>query len=428
MSETNKIRFAGDVAIDDITVITSNGLKQQITNQILAIEIYEDLFSPFITGKIVVKDSFDFVNLFPFIGEEYLNVKIYTPSFEKKDFIEQQFYIFKVTDRILTGDRTVVYQIHFISKEAIVDVNKSVSKAYSGRISDIAKDIITNKENGLETKKFANIEKTANVTKFISNYWNPIKSLNYCTGTAISTSGASNYVFFENRRGFNFVSLDSLYAQSPIIEFVYDNYARDTSPDGKSIINLNEDYRRIIDIDVPVVQDYIARAQSGMFASKLITHDILTKKYQVKNYDIVNDYKKTGHLNENGVVSNRNIRHPNSKIMFLPKHYGAFNKFTDVSNASSIQRRTSQLIQSETTKINIVVAGRTDYTVGMKVKVKLNKVEPVAMLELEQDITDKILSGNYIVSAINHYINRDKHECNMELIKDSYIMNLNEGK
>jgi hypothetical protein len=64
----------------------------------------------------------------------------------------------------------------------------------------------------------------------------------------------------------------------------------------------------------------------------------------------------------------------------------------------------------------------------MKVKVKLNKIQPIGKEELEEDTLDTVLSGFYIISAINHSINRDKHECAMELIKDSYIMNLNEGK
>lgn len=428
MIQEDKIRFAGDVSIDTISVVTISGVTRNITNQILAIEIYEDLFSPFTSGVLTVKDSYDFVNLFPFVGEELLNVRIYTPSFEKKDHIDQQFYIYKVSNRILTGDRTVVYQIHFISKEAIVDVNKHVSKSYSGKISDIVNDIITGTENGLESKKPVNIEPTSNTTKFISNFWNPIKSINYACGTAVSNSGASNYIFFENRRGLNFVSLSSLYAQKIIQEFTYDNYAREITKDGRTVFNPNEDYKRILNIDVPVVQDYMSRASSGMFASKLITHDILTKKYYSKNFDIATDYPNTAHLNENAIYSNKNIRHPNSRIINLPKYYGVFDRYTDVSNAKSIQRRVSQLVQSETTKINIVVPGRTDYTVGAKVKVKLNKVEPISQKELSEDITDKILSGYYIISAINHYINRDKHECNMELIKDSYIMNLNQGK
>lgn len=428
MSDTDKIRFAGDVSIKDITVVTSKGFKQTITNQVLAIEVYEDLFSPFTSGTITVRDSHDFVNLLPFVGEEYLNVNIFTPSFEEKDYIKQQFYIYKISDRIIMGDRTVVYQLHFISKEAIVDANKHVSKAYGGKVSDIAKEIITDKTHGLESKKNVIIEDTSNTTKFIANFWNPIKSLSYCAGTAISPTGASDYLIFENRRGLNFTSMGALYKQEAKAEFVYDNYSRDIQADGRSIINLNQDYKRILDLDVDVVQDYMTRAQAGMFASKLITHDIVTKKYTVKNYDITSEYPNASHLNKNGVITSKNVRHPNSKIMKMPKHYGVFNGFADVSNASSIQNRTSQLVRAETTKINIVVLGRTDYTVGMKVKVTLNKIEPISQKELNDDIEDKILSGYYIVSAINHYINRDKHECNMELIKDSYKMNLDEGK
>jgi hypothetical protein len=42
------IRFAGDVSIDNIEVISANGLGQEITNQVVNLEIYEDIFSPFI--------------------------------------------------------------------------------------------------------------------------------------------------------------------------------------------------------------------------------------------------------------------------------------------------------------------------------------------------------------------------------------------
>lgn len=422
------IRFAGDISVEYVNVVTSKGLIQNITNQTLAVEIYEDLFSPFITGMVTVKDSFDFVNLFPFVGEEFLDIKVFTPSFEEKNYINQQFYIFKVSDRIITGDRTVVYQLHFISKEAIADVNKNVSKCYQGIISDIAKEIINDQVYGLETDKTINIEATSNRTKFISNYWSPVKSLNYIAATAQNSSGSSNYIFFENRAGLNFVSLDYLYKKDPVMEFVYDNYGRDVEADGRTVFNLNEDYKRIIDLHVPLVYDYIDRVRSGMFASKIITNDITTKKYFSKNYNLIDDFSKNEHLNENPPVSKLQKSLNNSMIINYPKEYGVFNGYTDVSNAKTIQKRISQLMSAQTTKLEIVVLGRTDYTVGMKVKVRLNKIQPIEKEDASEDILDKILSGYYIVSAINHNINRDKHECSMELIKDSYIMNLDEGK
>jgi hypothetical protein len=262
MSDSGKIRFAGDVSIENVSVVTSKGMIQNITNQTLAIDIFEDMFSPFMSGMITVKDSLDFVNIFPFVGEEYVNLKVYTPSLEESNYINQQFYIFKVSDRIITGDRTVVYNLHFISKEAIADVNKHVSKCYKGLISDIAKEIITDKERGLESVKPLNIETTPNKTKFISNFWSPVKNLNYAASAATSISGSANYLFFESRKGLNFVSMESLYIQEPYVEFVYDNYSRDVLSDGRSIFNLNEDYKRIIDLDVPVVQNYMENIRS----------------------------------------------------------------------------------------------------------------------------------------------------------------------
>lgn len=427
MNDSNSIRFAGDINIEEISIINAKGFTQNITNQIMAIEIYEDLFTPFISGVISVKESLDFTNLFPFIGEEYINIKLYTPSFKEEDYINQQFYIFKISDREVAGNRSVMYQLHFISREALVDVNKNVSKAYAGNISDIVKDICFNKTDGLESLKTLNIENTGNTTKFISNFWSPVKCLNYAAGTATTPAGASNYIFFESRKGLNFVSLDSLYDMPIMQEFVYDNYSRDIQSDGRSIINLNEDYKRILELSIPVVYDYIDRTRSGMFASKMISHDITTKKYVAKNFDMLDDFTVNKHLNNFAPASNTNIKTANSMVINYPKYYGVFNGFTDVSNSGTLQKRISQLQQAQSTKLEISVFGRTDYTVGMKVSVTLNRVQPISKEDDDADIKDTIFSGNYLVSAINHYINRDRHECTLELIKDSFIIDLNEG-
>jgi len=45
------------------------------------------------------------------------------------------------------------------------------------------------------------------------------------------------------------------------------------------------------------------------------------------------------------------------------------------------------------------------FTVGQKINVTLNKIEPFN--KKEEDITDKMFSGNYLISAINHYVDRN---------------------
>ena len=142
---------------------------------------------------------------------------------------------------------------------------------------------------------------------------------------------------------------------------------------------------------------------------------------------MLNDFTVNKHLNDFAPASNTNIKTANSMVINYPKYYGAFNGFTDVSNSGTLQKRISQLQQAQSTKLEISVFGRTDYTVGMKVSVSLNRVQPISKGDDDKDIKDTIFSGNYLVSAINHYINRDRHECTLELIKDSFIIDLNEG-
>ena len=129
MADSEVIRFAGDVSIDKIEIISATGYGMEVSNQVAALEIYEDLWSPFISGVLALKDSLDLANLFPFVGEEFVNIKIHTPSFTGKDkVIDDQFVIYKMSNREMAGDRNLIYELHFISREAIVDLNKKLSK------------------------------------------------------------------------------------------------------------------------------------------------------------------------------------------------------------------------------------------------------------------------------------------------------------
>lgn len=427
---SESIKFAGDVNIDKIEIISSNGFAQIVTNQVIGIEIFEDLFSPFVTGNVVVKDSLDLANLFPFVGEEYINITIRTPSYDEKDktkIISSQFYIYKMTNREMLGDRNVAYQLHFISNEAIVDLNKKISKVYEGKISDVAKTIMTDRNAGLETKKPVNIEATSNNIKYISNFWSPVKNLNYIAGNATNSSTSPSYIFFENRNGLNFISIESLYKLPVKQQFIYDAYSRDNKNINTTARNVEEEYKRIVEISIPKVYDYMDRNMSGMFSSEIISHDITTKRYVAKNFNMLDGFDKFGHLNKFPLASKKNVQRPHSLIINYQKSYGLFNGFSDVTNARTIQQRISQLNQAEASKIEILVPGRTDYTVGMKVNVSLNKINPITKTDSNDDVTDNMFSGDYLIAALNHYIGRDKHECRMELIKDSFIVDLDKG-
>lgn len=417
------VRFAGDVRINEVTIINTRGFAQTITPQVAGIDIYEDLFSPIITGTIVVRESHDLIGLFPLVGDEFVKIQVATPSLPIEDTYAAEFFIYKISDRFKTAEREVAYIIHFMSKEGLVDANKKISKTYSGKISDIASKVIKDAD-AMETPKKSNIEPTANSTKYTSNFWSPIENLMYLTGTAVNQNKSPSYVFFETKYGLNFVSLDSLYSLPIKQEFVWDQYSQDISSLGGSTRNITEDYKRILQISTPDVVDYLDRATNGMYASRVVHYDLTTKIYTSKNYIAKEQFSKGNHLNPYSVISNDFVGRPNSLIINEHKYYASYTGTGDVTNAKVVQHRTSLLKQAEAFKLEITVPGRTDYSAGQKVNLKLYKMAQLQEDTTPEDFIDKMYSGNYLIGAINHHITKETHECRMQLIKDSFMLNL----
>ena len=426
MATSERLRFAGDVNIEKLELKSVNGFYQDISNQVIGIQIFEDIFAPFITGTLIIKDSLDLLNVFPLTGEEYLSIRITTPTLPR-GAIQGDFYVFKMTNREVLGDRAIVYELHFITQEAVIDMNKRISKKFEGKPSEIAQTILTDKDVGLQLTKQVNIEESSNKIKYISNFWSPVRNMTYLCDHAYNTKESPSYVFFENRAGYNFVTLDSLYDNSDYIEyFTYDKFVRDTTNSGDDARNIVEEYKRISRIAVPTAFDYMERLDGGMIGSKQYSFDLTSKNVDIKEYDMFEDWEKNNHTNLYPLASNKSIYRYNAKILNRYRHWGNFDDGNDSSNSNYLQKRMSIMKMIDAAKIEITVPGRTQYTVGQKVLVELDKMEPVQ--KKDSDTLDSVLSGAYIIGAINHFIDREKHECVMELFKDSLLKDINKAK
>ncbi len=413
---------AGDVQINSVTVTTSRGMSQDITAQAIGFDIYEDLFSPFMSGKIYVRDSQEITNLMPLIGEETVDISITTPEMQDGKEFKQQFVIYKMEDKTVTSAREVVYTLHIVSREAIVDMNQLVSRALSGDIDSIIKDIIT-KEWGLFSDKQYNVEKTKNKTKFVANFWSPTKCLQYAAETAISENGSPSFVFFENKYGLNFVPLELLYDRPVMHTFIKDNYTSTIHGTGGSSKNIEEDYRRILDIQQPVVFNYMERLKKGLYGSEIIYMDLLTGQYVHNAY---NPDFSGKHLNPFPLFSQKAQARPKGCLIRDHQAYNSFTGFgSDHSNTKINQQRHYLMAAAEASKCNITVFGRTDYAAGQKVELQVP--QNTQLTKEDPDWSDKITSGNYLIASICHSIDRKQYVCSMELIKDSYTIDLDKA-
>lgn len=424
------IKFAGDVTIKQFEIEGRNG-KLDITQLISQIQIFEDVFSPFITGNVVINESLDLVNKMPLGGEEFFNIHIFTPTYEGDTFgeIKGRFAIYRMTERQNLAERGVVYTLHFVSMEARVDVGKKIRSAFEGYPHDIAKKLIYEDDLGMKTERDVHIEDTKNSIKFVCNNWTPMRALNYCASKAVNKDDSPTFVFFENRRGFNFISFTGLYKQEPLQKFIKDNYRRDpTDPKGGK--NIDEEYKRVSSYRMPSGFDFFKRIQEGMFVSQLTTYDFVTKAYQTYRYNGLQEFQGLDHLNPHPLMSpalfnDQLTQEPliaeTAALFHLNQQQSMYEGFNDVSMNDKFLERRSLLAQAEAFKIEIEVAGRTDYTAGAVVEFTTNRNEPIS--PNDDDPVDRMMSGKYLISSINHVITPSEHRCHMELIKESLSAN-----
>lgn len=424
MSDIEQIKSAGDFQLIDVKIGSAKGIIFDVNNFVIDINIYEDMFSPTMSGNITLNDAQDLVNLMPMIGEEKLLITFKTPSIGDNDGLyEQEFYIYKMTDREYSAERAVTYKLHFVSFETVRDLNAKVSKGFAGSIDAVVEKIL---KQELRTDKKINIEKTKNTTTYVSNFWTPFTNINFLSKRSISQETESaNFIFFESNRGFNYVSIDTLLTQDPKTKYIYDNNSRDPSSDGGgSVRDIGETLSRINSVKINTAFDYMNRIQSGMYKSRLITHEILTKTYNVQTLTYEDQFGKHNHLNKYP-LSTANL--PSKTFAFLdtqPRALENFSNFKTDKMKSWYLKNIMQMAEMSAYYMDITVPGRSDICVGDIVDIYMYRPTPFNQKDQEEQLLDKTFSGRYMVASLCHNLNREKHEIHMSIIKDSLIIDL----
>ena len=163
-----------------------------------------------VTGELLIQDSVNLASTGPLIGQEYLKLKIRTPTFQDKsaiiDFSENAFIVHSVTKRERANDNSVqVTALSFVSQELVKNQRLKVTKSLEGTWSQIVKRMLVDE---IKTKKDIIIEASSGLKKFIAPNMRPLDIVVLAAKQAISeTRNEPTYLFYETLKGFNFRTL-----------------------------------------------------------------------------------------------------------------------------------------------------------------------------------------------------------------------------
>lgn len=392
-----------------------------VASHVEQINIYEDIYSPFISGQITLRDTLDLPNIFGRSGKDVLLLKIRTNGLPDipKNVIFGSFHIYKMSERSLAGDRMQLYTYHFMSLEFMTDMNTHVSKAFKGTGDTIFKDI-ANKYYTKDQSQIRNFitDASAQNIKFIQNFWTPSKCIQYAAQHSVSSNANYPFVFFENRDGFCFKDLYHLYQQDVMQVFVESDFSANVSNNkldaGYTKRDPERDFQVVHETRTDVVFDYLVDKTAGAIRQKLTTYDILKKEFLITDYKMRN----AGKLNSNPLYAGSVVETTEPARMYMVKNYDNVD-FGNSTNSEYIQTRISDLRLLNSAKIEIDVFGRTDYTVGKTIYYDANVKAQILKDTPADEYEDKLYSGRYLITAINHRFDRSRHLATIELSKES---------
>ena len=443
------LQYAGEFKIDMCELITSTGMRIDLKSSVIGISLFEDISSLTVSGTIVVADAVNMVSHGPILGQEYLYLKIHTPTFTEAgsgviDFSENVFLVHSIAAREKMTNGTQVYSLNFVSQELIKNQRLKVTQSLTASWSDIVTKMLTDTAY-LDTKKNMVIEPSAGIKKFVSPNIRPLDVVKLAAKQAVSTfKGQSTYLFYETLKGFNFRTLASMYNIPEQLE--YTTFLPGTNITKEGNIDVLKDLQTILSYDIVSNNDNIVNYRSGMYGSKLIVHDIVGKNYTTDVYNYHDNFENEHHivggvtadLSEFPLASDLYVNEKDQRVsdfyartFLMPTSKSGENDAqhnTEVNNnpymsydpENWVQSRNSQMIQLENAfNINIEVHGNTLINVGDKVTVNI----PYTGAVKGNSKYDRFYQGPFLIKTIRHDFNvlakPAQHRMYMNLVKDS---------
>ena len=434
------LQYLGEVEVERMTLVNNLGMGVNILPIFKEISIFQHINLPTLTAEIEIEEATGFSEVFPILGMERLDVTFRTKTGLGQ--FEKSFNVTSMTQKEnVTNKRAVNYLLHCVSGEYFKSETKRISKTYSGTISDIINDIY--KEHikilrGAPSEELEGDEDDLNVLtessgqfKFVVPNWTPFQTIEWLLKKAVSTkSNAANFVFYETMNGFYLDSMDRLMEEDPWQ--VYHFSPVNVKPGGTR--QFAYDFTSVTDFEIiRPFPDTLKSLQKGMYASKLITHDITTKEIKVQKFDYMKEFASRNHLGITQMLPLQGLSHvdgPAKKlheaedavINVYPKHTYLHatkdNNNNQFQNHAEdwIQQRCSDIQTMNSIEIQIKIPGNHALEVGDVVA-----FNPPQFKSTEKKLeVNEYLSGKFLVTRVRHNVSKEYFTSIVSLSKDSF--------
>ena len=445
-----------------VTIQHPNQEKKSVdlSSHLVQTEYFENLLSPVITMKMRIRSEFNFVSNLPIRGGEMIafsaevgGTTLQFGEIDDKGNITPgtgELYVYKLSD-LSTPSQAQDFVLNITSLEYFKnETSRCQFKFKPQTIDQHVKQILGPHVMNVNPDKVLpeNIEGAKNTYTFIGNNRKPFYTISWLCPKAIGGqtgqsaagivnttgsndvqgTGTAGFLFYENREGFNFKSIESLVRSTRLDnsekKSVYSYEYRGKGATGNP--NNPDENTNIIFYYLNKSTDVRQALAVGQYHSKTIFYDSLAQKFDQIEYKLekqIGEDSTLGGYDENDdkeLPVPKGLDERLSRMYSIVSDHGALgvgelgleaSGRDPVDHAKAISRYNALFSQS----LNIQVPCNTNLKVGDIV----NLTFPEVLMGNSRD-PDSSMSGNYLISRLNHHIQPNANYTSLNLIRDAY--------
>lgn len=387
-----------------------------ITGLVLSFNVYEDILYPAIRADFLIDDFVGLLTSFPLIGEEIIDLEFGQEGF---DFTTTyKFHVKCIVNQFnMPQSKGKLYTLECISQEFIDNANKFISGKYEDQSEHVIKAIFNNWFSS--NKALIAGDPTKGRQKILFSRIRPLQAIDMIRKRSVSQKYlSSSYVFFENKRGFNFCTIEYLLDQ--LQDNVKDKQFFIDTAQNTDVKNMNT--RSILGfVNTSQVNNTQKLAQGGLH-NTVKRFDILTGKTEVVKYLNAEkqDKFKFASKSPKGLNSSQFEQKHNKNpatAMLIPHSSDLPENFIN----DALGARNAYITKLGQNIFRVFVYGDIALTAGDVITINVNN--PTGSTGPQDN--NRLTAGKYIISKLRHIVINSgptpkSYHVSMELIKGFY--------
>jgi len=435
--------------IEQFLIESSDGKNViDATSCVSSIQYFEDLFSPSIFVSMLLTDTDGLLSSLPnedpnkspgIKGGERVNLTVRQPGTGKSIILDETkntYYIYKVHGST-TQSTKEVFSVELCPAEVFQNETSRVIRKYKGNIGDTVNEIL---KNVLSTTNYSakNIEKTSNEYVFYGNNKRPFTVLTWLCPKSIpaksksdTDKGTAGFLFFQNKNGFNFKSVDSLMSGFELnttnkVDIPTYFYTEVVDNPASNNANFRISSIPVFEKNVNIMENL----RIGMYSTQNYFFDVNERKFNIYNYTLKDSYPLMSHASKTNKTPQVPLdldtkEHPSRIMVRVLDNFSSDPADEPSSTINKSKDNTLYYQAQSVARYNLAFSQKLNITIPLNLKLTVGDIIElnfgyITKEDGKKGTKDREKSGYYLIKELSHLFEQNQGWTGLKLIRDSY--------